>query len=71
MTAVQTLQLLAAALLILSGIAQLIRAAQAEDPLVRDNRIEDPLRRQHARLSGWLFLFAGALFLVLALGFRE
>jgi sulfite exporter TauE/SafE len=61
MTAAQTLQLLAAALLILTGILNLGRA----------RRHAEPTKRKNARLSGWLFLFAGALFLVLALGFRE
>ena len=61
MTAVQTLQLLAAALLILAGVLNLSRA----------RRHDDPVKQKNARLSGWLFLFAGALFLVLALGFRE
>jgi hypothetical protein len=60
-TTAQTLQLLAAALLILSGVLNLGRA----------RRHADPTRQKNARLSGWLFLFAGALFLVLALGFRE
>ncbi|MFC7535941.1 hypothetical protein ACFQPG_01005 [Sphingomonas sp. GCM10030256] len=61
MTTAQTLQLLAAALLILAAILNLGRA----------RRHEDALKAKNARTSGWLFLAAGALFLVLALGFRE
>ena len=58
MTTAQTLQLLAAALLIVSGVLNLVRA----------RRHDDPTRQKNARTSGWLLLFAGALFLVLALG---
>lgn len=58
MTTAQTLQLLAAALLIVSGILNLGRA----------RRHEDVTKQKNARLSGWLLLFAGALFLILALG---
>jgi hypothetical protein len=57
-TSAQTLQLLAAALLILSGVLN----------FGRGRRHADPLKAKNARTSGWLFLFAGALFLVLALG---
>jgi hypothetical protein len=60
-TGVQTLQLLTAALLFLVGVLNLARA----------RRHADPTKQKNARLAGWLFLFAGALFLVLALGFRE
>ena len=61
MTATQTLQLLAAALLISAGILNLGRA----------RRHEEPTKQKNARLSGLLFILAGALFLVLALGFSE
>ena len=61
MTTAQTLQLLAAALLILSGILNLGRA----------RRHVEETKRKNARLSGFLFLFAGALFLILALGVFE
>ena len=61
MSTVHTLQYLAAALLILSGILNLGRA----------RRHEDQTKRKNAQTSGWLFLLAGALFLVLALGITE
>jgi hypothetical protein len=61
MTGVQTLQFLTAALLFLVGFLNFGRA----------RRHTDALKAKNARLLGWLFLFAGALFLVLALGFRE
>jgi len=61
MTTAQTLQLLAAALLILAGVLNLGRARRHEG--------ETP--RKNARTSGWLFIFAGALFLILALGVFE
>jgi sulfite exporter TauE/SafE len=57
----QTLQVLAAALLIAAGFLNLARA----------RRHAEPIKQKNARLAGWLFLSAGALFLVLALGFRE
>lgn len=61
MNTTATLQLLAAALLILAGILNLGRAG----------RHEEEIRRKNARTSGWLMLFAGALFLVLAIGFAQ
>jgi hypothetical protein len=35
--------------------------------LVNARRIDDPVKAKNASLSGWLFLFAGAVFAVLAL----
>ena len=58
MNVVHTLQFLAAALLMLAGFLNLMRAG----------RIEDETKRKNSRTSGWLFIFAGALFLILALG---
>ena len=58
MTPAQSLQLLTAALFILAGFLNFGRA----------RRHEDALKQKNARTSGWLFLFAGALFLILALG---
>ena len=53
MSGVNTLQLLAAALLFLVGFLNFGRA----------RRHADSTKAKNARLSGWLFLFAGALFL--------
>lgn len=60
MNAGALIQLAAAALLIATGLMNLFRAPRAEDETGRRN----------SRLSGWLFLAAGGLFLILALGFN-
>ena len=56
MTTATLLQWVAAALLALSGVMQLVRA----------RRMADPLAAKNSRTAGALFLFAGAVFAVLA-----
>lgn len=56
MTTVTLLQWLAAALLALAGVAQLVRA----------RRLGDSLKAKNSRTSGALFLFSGAVFATLA-----
>ena len=51
------LQWVAAGLLLLAAVLQLVNA----------RRVDDPVKAKNASLSGWLFLFAGAVFAVLAL----
>lgn len=55
------LQLIAAALLLAAGILNLLRAG----------RMGDEGTRRNWRTRGWLFIAAGALFLILALGFAD
>lgn len=56
MTTAALLQWLAAALLALTGVMQIVRA----------RRMEEPLKAKNSRTSGALFLFSGAVFAVLA-----
>ena len=56
MTGRHLLQWLAAALLVLAGTMQIVRA----------RRLEEPLKAKNGRTAGALFLLSGAVFAVLA-----